>query len=294
MSAEMEWLLDNEVNIVNCSFGRDTNGVYDWISAYLDYVVRNSWITIVCAAGNAGDDDGYVGDGGLGRNVVTVGSIQETMLISDFSSYQEVTQISKPNLVAFGDDLSINGIDDPLYGTSFSTPMVTGGIALLMQKRATLKAHPEMVLSLLSASAYPIVYNPSYDTSGLEETYGAGVMNIDNADDQYTLTSAFSLTSPTANSVVRSQQVIISGVRMLRASVAWIINGEQSTTPTFTNYNLRIKNSSGTIVASASSTYNNLEGVEYLAVPGTYTFEVVLSGSKTGTGTDYLSLSIAA
>ena len=54
-------MIDNDVNIINMSMwdGENDNlGEYSIGASYLDYIIRNTWVTIVGSAGNrgAGDD----------------------------------------------------------------------------------------------------------------------------------------------------------------------------------------------------------------------------------------------
>lgn len=146
-------------------------------------VLKNSTYTWI-----AGDDDYTVGEiGGVSKDVISVGSYDSRTgcssaidHISSFSSKGPTTDGRvKPDLIAPGCDVTsaVNRCDRKntpglpnLYltksGTSMSTPMVTGAVALLLQKSPTLT--PDSVRCILQQTATldaPIV-NLSQNTCG--------------------------------------------------------------------------------------------------------------------------------
>ena len=49
---EVDWLIENGVDIINCSYATsNANGYYDSESAYMDYVVYTYGITVVACTG---------------------------------------------------------------------------------------------------------------------------------------------------------------------------------------------------------------------------------------------------
>ena len=152
-SEEVEWMLANGINVINCSYGdANPNGYYNYESAYMDFIVYTYRITIVAAVGNEGEGSGYVSNPALGYNVIGVGAVSSTYgSCFWFTSYLTNNYIMKPNICASG------GIN--LYpfgyitGTSFAAPMVTGIVAKLMQEKVLLRTMPELVLSILTSGA---------------------------------------------------------------------------------------------------------------------------------------------
>lgn len=140
----MDWIEKNRekynIRVVNISVGSTTQGEnQDLIEA-----VEHIWdigLVVVAAAGNLGPKRGSITAPGCSRKVITVGAsdmVMENQGISGRGPTREC--ISKPDIVAPG-----NGIISCAYkagvssyaaksGTSMSTPVVTGGIALLLEK----------------------------------------------------------------------------------------------------------------------------------------------------------------
>ncbi len=75
-----DWAINNGANVINWSFGADTQGALSALSRYGDYVVRNRHKTLTVAAGNISNVGGncsgsnYVSSPGTGFNMITVGS----------------------------------------------------------------------------------------------------------------------------------------------------------------------------------------------------------------------------
>ncbi len=145
------WIKDNYkkygINIVNISIGSDTadcNEEKDEIAA----VINHLWslgICLVVSAGNSGPGPGTITFPGTCEDVITVGS--DALLL--YSSEKNGTKshsgegptkcnISKPDLLAPGHNIischnRYNGYTVK-SGTSMSTPVVSGAIALYLEK----------------------------------------------------------------------------------------------------------------------------------------------------------------
>lgn len=292
-SEEIDWLLDRGVNIINLSFGEtegNANGIYSSQSAYMDYVVRTNFVTIVAAAGNFGGTHGNVGNPGLGYNVITVGATNLTGTYKeDYSSYNVVKGPSKPNIVG-PTGLRIPNYNMTLTGTSFSAPVVAGSIALLMEKYPDLKAFPEKVLAVVASSAKFMSMHSTFGIEGYNNEVGSGLFDYTEIVDNMSNTFAY-INSIGTSGIYREMYVYVEYGKTLKASVAWLLNSNNTLTIKLTDYDLRMFDPTGRPVASATSTHNNIEVVShYVTMPGYYKLQVMQNGALAN-GRDWVSLS---
>ena len=292
LSDDIEWMIDNDVNVINMSIWdveTDNLGEYSIGASYLDYIIRNTWVTIVGSAGNRGAGDDLITSPKIGYNVITVGSVDNSGELSDFSSWEENFGISKPNLVAPGEDFSIPNLGNVGSGTSYSSPMVTGTIALLMDKKSLLMLYPEAINAIISSSTAPLEYD-DFDTSGLEETIGTGMLDIEAA---LAATGTAHTTTNSSNhigSYIFTKSVYLYAGQRIRIAAVQLVNSDQSTTPLVTNYDLFLVKS-GLTVDSAQSTYNNIEFIDYVVpVTGYYYIKIKQISAKTTDHTDFFGM----
>jgi len=304
-SSEVEWLLDNDVNIINNSWGDAyPNGEYASTSAYFDYIVYTSRVTVVCSAGNDGNVSGYVGNPGLGYNVITVGNSYDSGAIYVSSSYDEAFSISKPTLTAPGYSISVPNFPDMQYidgqwylincGTSFSAPIVTGSIALLMQRYPILKMYPEKIISVITAASNPVSGFNDFDTSGLEEKVGSGMFNYIDCSTVYLYNSLlFQISESQQGEYVAERRVYLTAGTNLRISLAWLINSENSTqTNRVTDLDLHFAYDNGNLITTSSSGGNNIEFIDYtITSSGYYRIKIYQYGPINSEGVIYGSYS---
>ena len=119
------------------------------------------------------------------------------------------------------------------------------------------------------------------------------IHNLEKAHDIYWGGIEFSISSASANSVVQQIYLSLSQPKNIRASLTWLIDCNKSTNVSFSNYDFRLVDSNGIVIKSVSSTYNNLEFLDYdVTSAGLYALEVYLSGSKINSSSDVCSISI--
>ncbi len=145
------WVLHNRlrhhIRILNISVGigqpSEKNRIEEVIG--LLEAVWNAGIVVVCAAGNAGPEEGTISPLGNSRKVITVGCHEDGYfgmrgsLCENYSGRGDDSYLyRKPDLVAPGTDIKSCGSRGGGYaiksGTSMATPIVSGAAALLLQK----------------------------------------------------------------------------------------------------------------------------------------------------------------
>lgn len=332
---KIELLINNNVNIINMSIGSPNYyGKYSGYSAYLDNIIWENKVSIVCSAGNANlvlDEDKLITSYAAGMNVISVGSIDANKNISDYSCYElydfngETNTVgsligvtSKPTLVAPGEniiipntensELNLSGteFDNYVSGTSFSAPMVTGIIALLMEEFPSLILKPEVILSTLVSSATMI----NGQTSLWDPYSGAGLVNYMGARDillsdsyisssvnetQYESTAVIEKTF----SVPARSDVKYTLANLINPEEAANVNGilDQLLNIDFTNYQIKVFDNLGNQITSTQYGVNNNIIVGSFSnsarLARNYTVKVYMSGSKVGDYADYLALTMS-
>lgn len=195
------WLIENEVDIINQSAAYDEDGEYNRFSAYADYLVYHTGITYVSIAGNNNYENHRLASTGLGTNVISVSASGANKGVMYNTGYIETSAFveAKPNFLAPGgyiteipnintESSKYKTLSKPQSGTSLSAPFVTGVIALLMEEFPDLIKHPEVIISLLQAST-----TKAKNQSTIYDPYsGFGLINYENARAAYDNSKAIS------------------------------------------------------------------------------------------------------
>ena len=166
--AGLQWIVDNKkkhnIRIVNISVGATTDSEIDENSMLVRGVnaVWDEGIVVVVAAGNNGPNPMSISIPGISRKVITVGSSDDNFTVDVFGTKKKdysgrgptASCIKKPDVIAPGSNIASCGVSkynannltgrrpyrriSSMYtrksGTSMSTPIVTGSIALLLSK----------------------------------------------------------------------------------------------------------------------------------------------------------------
>ncbi|MCL6591006.1 MAG: S8 family peptidase [Firmicutes bacterium] len=159
----VEWLLQNskklKIHALNLSLGTTAQESYK-----LDPLCRattSAWkngIVVCAAAGNEGPEESTINSPGINPLTLTIGNMddQQTLKPDDdklsptSSRGPTIDNLVKPDLLAPGTNIAStwkNGLYRSMTGTSMATPMVTGAVALIMQKWPA--ATPNQVKKLL-------------------------------------------------------------------------------------------------------------------------------------------------
>ena len=177
----VNWLISEDVSVINISAGTDTNTTYDHMARYFDYVSMQNDILFVMANTNWPNTENthHVTYPGLSYNVLCVGSVNQNMVYQP-SGYEVAFQISKPNLV----DNCLRP-DSGSCGTSFSAPRVSAKAARLINTHPMLKNNLPLLLSVIhtgSSISGISGYSNDFDTTGFDKKVGAGFLDSSSAN----------------------------------------------------------------------------------------------------------------
>jgi subtilisin family serine protease len=163
----MEWAATQGADVVNMSLGVAvfTDDVPP-VSRALDELTERTGTLFVVAAGNSGPDERSIGAPGTADTALTVGAVDRTDGLADFSSRgpRRGDEAIKPDITAPGVGIVAARAKDALLGTpgeaymslsgtSMATPHVSGAAAILAAEHP--EWTPERLKSLLVGSAAP-------------------------------------------------------------------------------------------------------------------------------------------
>lgn len=192
--AGMEWAVAQKADVVNLSLGGTDLPGTDPMEEAVDRLSADSDTLFVVAAGNEGEfGEGTVGSPGSADAALTVGAVDKSDALADFSSRGPRVGDSgvKPDLTAPGVEITAaaaagsliekeypSGVPGyaTLDGTSMATPHVAGAAALLAQQ------HPdwsgERLKAVLTGSAKPGTYSSFQQGTGRTDLVRALDQNV--------------------------------------------------------------------------------------------------------------------
>lgn len=180
--AGIQWVADNcrkyNIRILNMSIGANISNTADPLVKAAE-ILWDMGIVVIAAAGNNGPKKGSISSPGISRKIITVGSADDISISEDDTggsySGRGPTKdcIIKPDIVAPGTNIVSCLCEDKksthyyksLSGTSMSTPIVSGAVALLLEKEPRLS--PDDVKFMLKQSCHNLEYPPNRQGWGL-------------------------------------------------------------------------------------------------------------------------------
>lgn len=310
----INWAIGKGCQVMNLSYGAGApTATVTGFDKYLDYVVRYNARSLAIACGNSG---AYAGDPGAGFNQLAVGSFEDQNdydwlgeTISGFSSWQNPsTGVETPQLAAPGGGLNMpdcsGGTSYFASGTSFSSPIVAGIAALLVDRQPALGGWPEPVRAILMASAWHNIEG----AAGLSAKDGAGGVDAIAAyrvANRGTGTGfnygSLSSGSFDASGLYTAQTVYISAGTSVRACLSFdsqvkkndflgILTWFDSTLAS--DLDFRAYGPTGALVASSASSLQPFEMLSFTAPSsGYYTFKI--RKWSFGTGSEFFGTAVS-
>ncbi|MGJ0848127.1 S8 family peptidase [Tissierella praeacuta] len=168
--------------IINLSLGTPANNTCDRdpLCKAVDMAIKSGLI-VITAAGNSGPKEGTILSPGINKNAITVGAVDDKRTIdpsddtiAPFSSRGPTIEgLMKPDIVAPGVNIrSLSNIKldsySSLSGTSMATPLVSGSVALLLNKHGNLS--PQEIKNRITSSCI--------DLNEAKVNQGAGMLNL--------------------------------------------------------------------------------------------------------------------
>ena len=183
--AGIEYAMNTNASVISMSLGSDQHS--EAIHAAVEKAIQKGKI-VVCAAGNSGPDESTIGCPSDVKDAITVGATDKNDVIASFSSRGPLKDGTiKPDICAPGKDIvsiRASGTNDghavdqyylSMSGTSMACPMVSGTVALLVQRDPELT--PAIAKDVLEKSAKHL------GSTVPNSNYGYGRISVKNAID---------------------------------------------------------------------------------------------------------------
>ena len=264
---------------------------------FFDDMVINKHVNIVAAAGNRAGPcdtgDARVISPGLGYNTITAGNFNDSNTVSwaddvmhTCSSYVDPASThgdrEKPEIAAPGSIITSTTSASPWVGaigsgTSYAAPMVSGTIALMIDRNPSLDSWPEAAKAILMATAM----NNIEGASRLSDKDGAGglvasradsvAMNSNNAYGRWGA-MAYSCTTADPYSISMS----LTAGKITRVVIVWDQNTAYSSYGSQPSADLDLTIYRGTtLIAGSFSWDNTYEIVQFTpSITGIYTLKI--------------------
>ncbi len=176
----IEWCIDSlstlNIRVINLSIGSEVQESYR--SDPLCRLTTAAWekgITICTAAGNSGPGLNSINTPGINPVIITVGNLDDQNTLTNIddilspssSRGPTLDKLIKPDLIAPGTNITslrVGGGYTTLSGTSMATPLVTGAVALILQKWSDIK--PDQIKNILMQNARDIGVGPNLQGAG--------------------------------------------------------------------------------------------------------------------------------
>ena len=278
-------LVNKGVNVINYSAGATTTG-YTSYDKEIDNLIATTKVTFVKSAGNS---SGEITSPGKAINAITVGNAEtksnsSTASTSPYSmkstsSYYENSYLpNKPDLVAPGTLITTKKETalSSATGTSYAAPIVTSIVAMSMQRIASFKTNPYTTKAAMilysESSKISTTNNNTAGNTYLRDKSGAGLINANYIVKGYnsrtgTLKSKSSTSTSSSYTFTKGQKLRVVLVFGKSDNVSITSSSNMD------DINVNVLDSSGKVVASSTSSRNNVEIIEY-TIPANGSYSV--------------------
>ncbi len=316
----ISWFISQNCDIVNCSFGCGNLGVYRYdVDALYDYQIESSGTIVVKSAGNAEDGaNSYITSPGLAYNVITVGGVGYSSSESGWGHHPrarcaELGSRIKPNVSA-PFEMYVPGIvydptpnnssssDIPVTGTSFASPLVTGCIALFLEKcklsNQVSMMEPQSIMAIVQATATCTADYQEMTNHDFDEKVGAGIINLERMMDDTNMSAYTKINRiGTSGSIIFEEDEYFIAESSVQISAAWLvkatpgyfddnieddpIEGSVVGTKSVMNYSIYVYDPYGNMVASSVCPDSAVELIRYVPeVSGYHRIVVKQTGNR--------------
>lgn len=198
----VDWLISQNIDIINMSFGFPSENQYGENDRYVDQIIIQNNVSVVKSAGNRtteadtpnNNPDGEITSPGHAYNAITVGGVlRGQSAIWDRSAHNQEDiewETNKPEISAMcSATVPVNATQacENAAGTSYAAPRVTATLALMMEANDFLKTNPVYAKAVLLAGAdFNGVSSTNSnalisDSQFIRNKSGVGMLNIANA-----------------------------------------------------------------------------------------------------------------
>ncbi|WGI37022.1 S8 family serine peptidase [Mesomycoplasma lagogenitalium] len=252
---KLEWMvIDNGVRIINHSYG--PKGDYDDYNdnvLFLDYLSRKYGVINVFSAGNGqnkpAEKNEWINGDKISFNSIVVGStnLKKDYLISDFSNwqkFQKYNELPKPLVVAPGEYYKTeNGFQN---GTSYSAPLVTGIISLLLKEKEHINNDRDRLTAIKSILAVSSYLSSQYkdnnlNRNGLHNKVGTGMVDFEKMLLASSNTKTIEIDKNISNQTVfQTDELYLLKDQNIKAAASWTFNAgllkEPEVIPSWANW----------------------------------------------------------